>query len=93
MRQSNPILQYANKPTSRKAAIKAMCAQCFGCTKNHLEKGFKESIRDCSSSDCPLHPLRPYINEKVACRGQDFHDQPLSISAQGVGLKRAKTSS
>ena len=93
MRQSNPILQYANKPTSRVAAIKAKCAECVGCTPEHLEKGFKESIRDCSSSDCPLHRLRPYINEKVACRGQDFHDQPLSISAQGVGLKRAKTSS
>jgi hypothetical protein len=60
MSHSNPILQYSNNPTSRVAAIKAMCAQCFGCTESHLEKGFKESISDCSSYSCPLHSFRPY---------------------------------
>lgn len=60
MSQPNPILQYANKPTSRVAAIKAKCAECVGCSPDHLEKGFKESISDCSSYSCPLHSFRPY---------------------------------
>jgi len=60
MSQSNPILQYANKPNSRVAAIKAKCAECVGCSPDHLEKGFKESISDCSSYSCPLHSFRPY---------------------------------
>ena len=60
MSQPNPILQYANKSTSRVAAIKAKCAECVGCSPDHLEKGFKESISDCSSYSCPLHSFRPY---------------------------------
>jgi len=60
MSQPNPILQYANKPNSRVAAIKAKCAECVGCSPDHLEKGFKESIYDCSSYSCPLHSFRPY---------------------------------
>ena len=60
MSQPNPILQYANKSTSRVAAIKAKCAVCVGCSPDHLEKGFKESISDCSSYSCPLHSFRPY---------------------------------
>jgi hypothetical protein len=60
MRQSNPILQYANKPTSRVAAIKAKCAECVGCTSKDLERGYRESISDCSSYSCPLHSFRPY---------------------------------
>ena len=64
MSQPNPILQYANKPTSRVAAIKAKCAECVGCSPDHLEKGFKESISSCSSYSCPLHRFRPYQANK-----------------------------
>jgi hypothetical protein len=60
MSKFNPILRFENKPNSRKAAIDAKCAECFGCTPDHLEKGFKESISSCSS----LHGFRPYQAEK-----------------------------
>jgi len=37
-----------------------MCASCMGCTKDHLEEGFKSEIRNCSAQHCPLHVHRPY---------------------------------
>ena len=66
MSKFNPILRYMENPTSRKAAIDAKCAECVGCTPDHLEKGFKESISSCSSSSysCLLHGFRPYQWEK-----------------------------
>ena len=64
MSKFNPILRYHNKPDSRACAIDAKCAECMGCTLDHLEKGFKESISSCSSYSCPLHGLRPYQREK-----------------------------
>jgi len=78
MSQPNPILQYANKPTSRVAAIKAKCAECVGCTPYHLEKGFKDSISSCSSESCPLHRFRPYQREK-SLEGQKLPVQNLSM--------------
>jgi hypothetical protein len=35
--QVNPIRQFRNNPTSRAAAIKAKCAECVGCSLDHLE--------------------------------------------------------
>ena len=64
MSKCNPILRYHNNPTSRTLAIHAKCSECVGCTSNHLEKGFKESISACSSHSCPLHGFRPYQLEK-----------------------------
>ena len=64
MSKFNPILRYMENPTSRKAAIDAKCAECVGCTPDHLEKGFKESISSCSSYSCLLHGFRPYQWEK-----------------------------
>ena len=55
----NPVLRFANRPTYLNA-IKAMCAQCVGCTETHLEKGFRKAIRACSSVDCPMHRYRPF---------------------------------
>ena len=63
MSKFNPILRYHNKPDSRACAIDAKCAECMGCTLDHLEKGFKESISSCSSKTCPLHRFRPYQRE------------------------------
>ena len=60
MKRSNPIGQFRANPSSRAYAVKAKCAECVGCTPDHLEKGFKESISDCSSYSCPLHSFRPY---------------------------------
>lgn len=45
---------------SRVLAISAMCAECKGCSETHIERGFRERIRECSSQQCPLHTFRPY---------------------------------
>jgi len=64
MSKFNPISRLETNPTSKAYAIRAKCAECVGCTPNHLEKGFKESISSCSSDSCPLHRFRPYQAEK-----------------------------
>ena len=58
-RIDNPILRFERKPT-RKNAIHAKCAECFGCTPKHLEPGFRQSILACTSKACPLYRFRPY---------------------------------
>ena len=58
----NPILISRQRPQSRAWAIKAMCAHCMGCTADHLEPGFRDLIRECSSNACPLHAHRPYVD-------------------------------
>ena len=60
MIQSNPIIQLKAKPNSDKAAIKAMCAYCVGCTPDHMERGFRKTIRECSAYECPLRDSRPF---------------------------------
>ena len=64
MKRSNPIEQFQSNPLSRAYAIRAKCAECVGCTPEHLEKGFKETISSCSSESCPLHRFRPYQANK-----------------------------
>ena len=49
MSKFNPIEQFQRNPHSRARAIKAKCAECVGCTADHLEKGFKESISSCTA--------------------------------------------
>jgi len=64
MSNFNPIQQFHRHPLSRAYAVKAKCAECVGCTPDHLERGFKESISSCSSYSCSLHSFRPYQREK-----------------------------
>ena len=64
MAEFNPILRNAKRPTYLNA-IKAMCAHCMGCTETHLERGFKESIRECNATTCPLYRYRPYRGSEV----------------------------
>ena len=78
MKRSNPIEQFQSHPLSRAYAIRAKCAECVGCTPDHLEKGFKESILSCSSDSCPLHRFRPYQREK-SLEGQKLPIQSLSM--------------
>jgi hypothetical protein len=78
MRNSNPIQQFINNSTSRAYAMRAKCAECVGCTPDHLEKGFKDSISSCSSESCPLHRFRPYQREK-SLEGQKLPVQNLSM--------------
>lgn len=69
MSNVNPIRQFHRHPLSRAYAVKAKCAECVGCTPDHLEKGIKASILFCSSYSCPLHRFRPYQREK-SLKGQ-----------------------
>ena len=62
--QSNPILKFQENPNSRRFAINAMCAQCMGCTVSSLEGGFRNMIKNCTSTTCPLHSFRPYQTEE-----------------------------
>lgn len=59
MSEINPIIRLRAKP-SRVNAIKAKCAECMGCTADHVERGFRELIRACTAQVCPLHSFRPY---------------------------------
>ena len=67
--ENNPIRQFVANPNSRVAAINAKCAECMGCTPDHMEMGFRASISSCSSYSCPLHRFRPYQREK-SLKGQ-----------------------
>ena len=75
--ENNPIRQFVTNPNSRVAAIKAKCAECMGCTPDHMERGFRTSISSCSSYSCPLHRFRPYQREK-SLEGQKLPIQNLS---------------
>ena len=82
MSNFNPIQQFHTHPLSRAYAVKAKCAECVGCTPNHLEKGYKESISSCSSYSCPLHRFRPYQQEK-SLEGQKIAVQNQSTGSMG----------
>ncbi len=58
--ENNPLRQCATNPKSRVAAKKAKCAECMGCTPDHMERGFRASISECSSYSCALHSFRPF---------------------------------
>jgi hypothetical protein len=62
--ECNPIKQFKRNPLSRAGAVKAKCAECFGCTAKHTERGFRESISACTSYDCPLYTFRPFQLKK-----------------------------
>ena len=68
MRNHNPVKRYYILPKTPKRAIAAKCAGCMGCTKDYLEEGFKNEIRNCSAQACPLHAqalLRLKLGEAV----------------------------
>jgi len=60
MRNHNPVARFFALKPSRAGAIKAKCAECMGCTKDHLEEGYKNEIRNCSAQACSLYSFRPY---------------------------------
>ena len=68
MSKFNPIRRFEKNGPSRTLDINAKYAECFGCSRDHLEKGFKESISSCSPYSCPLHRFRPYQREKFLNR-------------------------
>ena len=89
MNQPNPILQSKRNLRSKVLAIKAMCAQCFGCTEDHLEKGFRQSIRECSSTNCSLYELRPFTSGKTALKATNPSDKNNMIPVQQVDCEQA----
>jgi hypothetical protein len=64
--ENNPLRQYAANPNSRVAAMKAKCAECMGCTHDHMERGFRASISECSSYSCPLYSFRPFQSKTTS---------------------------
>jgi len=60
MRMHNLVERFFSLVPSRKMAIDANCAECMGCTKDHLEEGYTNEIRNCSAKDCSLYLFRPY---------------------------------
>lgn len=58
--ENNPIVRLARNPKSFRLAINAKCADCEGCTADRIEPGFRQRIRTCTITKCPLWPLRPY---------------------------------
>ena len=71
-RNDNPVSRFfkllAQGKATRKTTIHAMCAHCMGCSAKEqgfpqgdwIEPGFREQIRSCSSSGCPLGVFRPF---------------------------------
>lgn len=90
MNRSNPILQLKKNPGSRLLAIKAMCAQCLGCTETHLEEGFRQSIRECSSTHCALYELRPFTDRKKVLKKVNCRDESKLIPMHRVEGEQAK---
>jgi hypothetical protein len=50
----NPIEKARQNPKSKSLAIRAMCYYCVG------GEQAVQTIRHCTSRDCPLYPVRPY---------------------------------
>ena len=50
----NPIEKARQNPKSKSLAIRAMCYHCVG------GEQAVQTIRHCTSTTCPLHPVRPY---------------------------------
>lgn len=60
-KETNPVAKFANaEKQTRSLAIAAKCAECVGCTENHVEPGFRASVKECTSFQCPLYNFRPY---------------------------------
>ncbi len=66
VRNEYPFQQFKAAPT-RDMAIKAKCADCAGGPITEEQIGasgynsdFKDTIRHCPCTDCPLHSFRPY---------------------------------
>ncbi len=53
----DPIAKARANPKSLRLAITAKCFECMG---GGEDSGTRKLIRACTSSNCPLHPLRPY---------------------------------
>lgn len=55
--RKNPLEKAALRPDSLRLAINAKCYDCIG---QDGDPNWRESIRECLCTDCPLYPVRPY---------------------------------
>lgn len=56
----NWIKKSQENPLSKHMAIKAMCFHCFGGTADSMpDEGWRNSISNCTATDCPLFAVRP----------------------------------
>lgn len=67
-----------------RAAIDAMCKSCLYDPGNG-NGGWREQVEGCSSSNCPLHPVRP-LPVKATKSGKDPRNGPLPPVAANDGL-------
>ena len=69
---------------SLRAAINAMCKNCLYDPGNG-NGGWREQVEGCSSSNCPLHSVRP-LPVRARKSGQDARNGPLAPVAANDGL-------
>jgi hypothetical protein len=69
---------------SLRAAINAMCKSCLYDPGNG-NGAWREQVQGCSSSNCPLHSVRP-LPVKATKSGKDARSGPLAPVAAKVGL-------
>ena len=69
------VKRHSNARLSLRAAINAMCRNCIY-DPGSGNGGWREQVQTCSSSNCPLHPVRP-LPVKATKTGNDG-PQPLS---------------
>ncbi len=58
----SPIERAKDKPDSLRCAITAKCYECVGMDG---DANYRDTIRTCTSCNCPLHPVRPYQHKSV----------------------------
>lgn len=61
-RRLRAALARARRDGNRASAIRAFCLQCMG--------GSLTDVKDCPSTDCPLHPFRTGRQRQAASRRQ-----------------------
>ena len=69
---------------SLRAAINAMCKGCLYDPGNG-NGGWREQVQDCSSSNCPLHPVRP-MPVRARKSDKDARNGSLAPVAANDGL-------
>lgn len=68
----------ANARPSLRAAINAMCRSCIYDPGNG-NGTWREQVEQCSSGNCPLHPVRP-ITVTAQKRGAEVRQAALAVS-------------
>jgi hypothetical protein len=69
---------------SLRAAINAMCRSCLYDPGNG-NGGWREQVEVCSSSNCPLHPVRP-MPVRARKSDKDARNGPLAPVAANDGM-------